>query len=148
MNNAMLYLLMFCGGVAIALQPSINARLAQKVGLLESSCISFAVGTAALLVTALLAGRGSFRGVGTASAWELTGGLLGAFFVTMTIFVVPRIGTAAAMAAVIGAQLAAGVLLDHYGFLGGRHIPLDPVRSVGIAMLLVGGWLVFRRAAG
>ncbi|HZV82312.1 MAG TPA: DMT family transporter, partial [Geobacteraceae bacterium] len=33
---------MFCGGITIALQPSINARLAQKVGLVESSCISFA----------------------------------------------------------------------------------------------------------
>jgi len=148
MNNFLLYLLMFCGGIAIALQPSINARLAQKVGLVESSCISFAVGTAALLVAALLAGKGSFRGIGGASGWELTGGLLGAFFVTMTIFVVPRIGTAAAMAAVIGAQLTAGVLLDHFGLLGGRHIPLDPMRSIGISLLLAGGWLVFRRAAG
>ena len=146
MNCAILYLLMFFGGIAIAVQPSINARLAQKVGLVESSCISFAVGTFALLLTALLAGRGSFREVGNASGWDLTGGLLGAFFVTMTIFVVPRIGTAAAMASVIGAQLATGVLLDHFGLMGGRHVPLDSGRSLGIALLLVGGWLVFRRA--
>lgn len=148
MNNIMLYLLMFVGGMAVALQPSINARLAQKTGLLQSSCISFAVGTLALFVAALLVGRGSFRGIASASGFELTGGLLGAFFVTMTIFVVPRIGTAAAMAAVIGAQLTTGVLLDHFGFLGGRHIPLDPGRSIGIALLLAGGVLVFRRAAG
>ena len=148
MNNITLYLLMFCGGIAIALQPSINARLAQKVGVLQSSCISFAVGTLALLLAALLIGRGSFREIGGASGWELTGGLLGAFFVTLTIFVVPRIGTAAAMASVIGAQLATGVLLDHFGLLGGRHIPLDSGRSLGIALLLIGGWLVFRRAAG
>jgi transporter family-2 protein len=148
MNSIMLYLLMFCGGMAIALQPSINARLAQKTGLVQSSCISFAVGTLVLLVTALLVGRGSFRGIAAASPWELTGGLLGAFFVTMTIFVVPRIGTAAAMAAVIGAQLTTGVLLDHFGLLGGRHVPLDSTRSIGIALLLAGGWLVFRRAAG
>lgn len=147
-NNYLLYLLMFCGGIAVAVQPSINARLAQKTGLLESSCISFAVGTIVLLMTALLVGRGSFRGVTAASGLELTGGLLGAAFVTMTIFVVPRIGTAAAMAAVIGAQLITGILLDHFGLLGGRHIPLDSSRSLGIALLLAGGWLVFRRAAG
>lgn len=148
MNNAIFYLLMFCGGIVVALQPSINARLAQRTGLLESSCISFAVGTVALYVAVLLAGRGSFRGAMAAPAWELTGGLLGAFFVTITIFVVPRIGTAAAMAAIIGAQLVTGVMLDHFGLLGGRHIPMDGGRLLGIALLLAGGWLVFRRTAG
>lgn len=148
MNNYILYLLMLCGGIAIAVQPSINARLARIVGVLESSCISFAVGTAALFMVVLLVGRGSLRGVAGASWWELTGGLLGAFFVTMTIFVVPRIGTAAAMAAIIAGQLATGVLMDHFGLFGGRHIPLDSSRTLGVALLMAGGWLVFRRVAG
>ncbi len=148
MNNVFLYILMFCGGITVALQPSINARLAQKVGVLESSCISFAVGTMAMLLAVLVAGKGSLRGISAAAGWELTGGILGAFFVTLTIFVVPRIGTAAAMAAVIGAQLATGVMLDHFGLLGGRHIPLDGWRLTGVALLLIGGWLVIRRSAG
>ncbi len=147
MNNYILYLLMLCGGVMIAVQPSINARLARFVGVLESSCISFAVGTVALFIVVLLAGRGSMREVTGASWWELTGGLLGAFFVTMTIFVVPRIGTAAAMAAIIAGQLATGVIMDHFGMFGGRHIPLDSSRMIGIALLMAGGWLVFRRVA-
>jgi transporter family-2 protein len=147
-NNYILYLLMLCGGIVIAVQPSINARLARIVGVLESSCISFAVGTAALFMVVLLVGRGSMRGVTGASWWELTGGLLGAFFVTMTIFVVPRIGTAAAMAAIIAGQLATGVLMDHFGLLGGRQIPLDSSRTLGVALLMAGGWLVFRRVAG
>lgn len=89
MNSLLLLGLMAFGGVAIALQPSINARLAQKTGIVESSCISFTVGAVALLAVALLAGKGSLRETGAASWWELTGGLLGAFFVTMTIVVVP-----------------------------------------------------------
>ena len=40
MNQILLLVLMFCGGIAIAVQPSINGRLAQKVGTLESSSIS------------------------------------------------------------------------------------------------------------
>jgi len=79
MNNLMLVLLMACGGVAIALQPSINARLAQKVGSYESSMISFAVGTLCLLVLVMVAGRGNLRNVLDATWWELSGGLLGAF---------------------------------------------------------------------
>lgn len=148
MNNYILYLLMLCGGIVVAVQPSINARLARIVGVLESSCISFAVGTAALFMVVLLVGRGSLRGVTAASWWELTGGLLGAFFVTMTIFVVPRIGTAASMAAIIAGQLATGLLMDHFGLFGGRHIPLDSSRMLGVSLLMAGGWLVFRRAAG
>lgn len=148
MSNHILYLLMLCCGITMSIQPSINARLARIVGVLESSCISFAVGTVALFIMVLLAGRGSLRGVAGASWWELTGGILGAFFVTMTIFVVPRIGTAAAMAAIIVGQLATGVLMDHFGLLGGRHIPLDSSRMIGVALLMAGGWLVFRRVAG
>ena len=37
MNQVLFLVLMFCGGIAIAVQPSINGRLAQKVGTLESS---------------------------------------------------------------------------------------------------------------
>ncbi|MDT8440783.1 MAG: DMT family transporter [Desulfuromonadales bacterium] len=138
-------LLMFLGGISVAVQPSINARLAEKVGALESATISFAVGTLALLVVAFVAGRGSFRGLANVQGWELTGGFLGAFFVSLTIIAVPRIGTAAVMAALIAAQLATGVLLDHYGIFGFKAIPLDLKRSIGICLLLAGSILVFRR---
>ncbi|MBT0651459.1 DMT family transporter [Geomobilimonas luticola] len=145
MNQVLLLFLMFCGGVAVAFQPSINGRLAQKTGVLESSCISFTVGAAALLILVFLVGKGDMRGVSHAAWWELSGGLLGAFFVTMTIVAVPRIGTTAAMASVIAAQLATGALLDHFGMFGFREIPLDGKRAFGIALLMAGTALVFRR---
>ena len=61
MNSLLLLGLMLCSGIAVALQPSINGRLAQKTGVLESSCISFSIGALALLLLALCLGRGSFR---------------------------------------------------------------------------------------
>ncbi|QEM66913.1 DMT family transporter [Geobacter sp. FeAm09] len=145
MGNLFLVVLMVCGGVAVAVQPSINARLAQKVGSYESSMISFAVGTLALLAVVMLTGRGTWRGVTTAAWWELTGGLLGAFFVTLTIITVPRLGTAAVMAAIITGQLATGALLDHFGLFGLRHLPLTPLRCLGVALLAAGAALVIRR---
>jgi transporter family-2 protein len=145
MNNLFLVLLMACGGLAVALQPSINARLAQKVGAYESSLISFAVGTLAMLAMVLIAGRGNLRGVLDASWWELTGGLLGAFFVTLTIITVPRLGTATVMAIIIAGQLTTGVLLDQSGAFGMRQIPLTSTRCIGIALLCLGASLVMRR---
>ena len=145
MSRISLLTLMFIGGIAVAMQPSINGRLAQKVGPLESSFISFAVGALALLGVVLVAGKGSLRGITDASWWELSGGLLGAYFVTLTIFAVPRIGTTAAMAAVIAAQLGTGLLLDHFGLFGLRHIPLEPRRAAGVVLLMAGALLVLRK---
>jgi len=141
----LLVLLMACGGLAIALQPSINARLAQKVGIYESSLISFVVGTVALVSMVMFAGRGNLRSVTDASWWELTGGLLGAYFVSMTILAVPRLGSAAVMAIIIAGQLATSVLLDHYGAFGLRQIPLTSTRGIGILLLCLGAGLVIRK---
>ena len=138
----MFMLMMFCAGITVAVQPSVNARLAQKVGIIESACISFAVGTIALYLLLLFSGRGTFRGVGETAWWEWTGGILGAIFVTTTIVVVPRIGTAAAMAAIIAAQLLAGIILDHFGFFGFQGTPMDAKRAVGVLLLLAGAMLV------
>jgi len=145
MSNLHLFILMMCGGAVLALQPSINARLAQKVGIIESSFISFAVGTLVLAVALSFWGRGSLRAISGAAWWELTGGLLGAAFVTLTILVVPRIGTAAAMAAIIASQLITGLLMDHLGLFGFRGAPLDGKRLAGAVLLMAGAALVFRR---
>lgn len=145
MNNLLLVFLMACGGLAVAIQPSINARLAQKVGSYESSLISFAVGTLALAVMVMVAGRGHLRNLADASWWELTGGLIGAYFVTMTIIAVPRLGTLAVMAIIIAGQLITAALLDQYGAFGLRQIPLTPLRGIGILLLCIGAGLVIRR---
>lgn len=145
MSSWMLFIVMFVSGIMVAVQPSINARLAQRIGLLEAACVSFAVGTLVLLLASGVTGRANWRGAGEVLWWEWTGGVLGAFFVAATILAIPRIGTAATMAAVIAAQLLTGLVMDHYGLFGFRGAPLDVWRVVGIICLLVGAVLVFRR---
>jgi transporter family-2 protein len=93
----------------------------------------------------MIAGRGNLRAVSDASWWELTGGLLGAYFVTMTIIAVPRLGSLVVMAIIIAGQLTTAALLDQYGSFGLRHIPLTPVRGIGIILLCIGAGLVIRK---
>ena len=143
--NLLLMGIMFCAGIAVALQPSVNARLAQKVGVVESACISFAVGTLVLFLVLLASGKGNLKGIGETAWWEWTGGVMGAFFVSMTIFIVPRIGTTAAMSSIITAQLMAGLILDHFGAFGLRHVPFDLKRLFGCILLLGGVSLIARR---
>lgn len=145
MANWVLIVLMVIGGGAVALQPSLNARLAEKTGFLHAATISFAVGTLVLLILSLSSHDGSFRRATDADWWQLTGGLFGAFFVTMTIVGVPRIGTTAVLALTIASQLIAGLMMDHYGLFGMRGIPIDFKRLVGVVLLLAGVFLIYRR---
>ncbi len=145
MSNLLLIILMVAGGVAVAVQPSINARLAEKTGFLPAATISFAVGTLVLLVISLAASQGSFRRATETDWWQLSGGIFGAFFVTMTIVGVPRIGTTAVLALTIVSQLVAGLVMDHYGLFGMRGIPIDFKRMIGVTLLLVGVALIVRR---
>ena len=144
MSKVILLILMFVAGALVAFQPSVNARLAQKVGLLESSCISFLVGTTFLLLLAPLFGRGSFLALTQVSWWELTGGLMGAFYVFTVILIVPQLGTGAVMAVTIAGQLLTALLLDHFQLFGFRGIPLDASRVAGAVIMLLGTWLIIR----
>ncbi|MCD6187162.1 MAG: DMT family transporter [Desulfuromusa sp.] len=142
MSNLVLIILMAIGGVAVALQPSINARLAEKTGFLTAATVSFAVGTLVLFLISVASGQGHFRRLPAVDWWQLTGGLFGAFFVTMTIIGVPRIGTTAVLALTIVSQLIAGMAMDHYGLFGMRGIPIDYKRMLGVTLLLVGVFLI------
>lgn len=135
---------MLGAGALVAIQPSVNARLAQKIGLVESSTVSFLVGTICLLLLAMVFGRGSFWNLTQVSWWELTGGLMGAFFVSMLILAVPRLGTGAVMAVAIAGQLLTAMLLDHFQLFGFRGIPLDASRISGVVLMLLGTWLIMR----
>lgn len=145
MSNLMLFLIMFLGGMAVAVQPSINARLAEKVGILESAFISFAVGALILLLVVLATGRVNIKGLYQVAWWELTGGIFGAMFVSLTIVVVPRIGTAAALGAAIAAQLTTGLILDHFGMFGLKGAAFDLKRFIGVGFLMLGAGLILRR---
>ncbi len=128
----------------MALQPSVNARLAQKIGLIESSTVSFLVGTTFLFLLSMVFGQGSFRALPQATWWELTGGLMGAFFVSAVILVVPRLGTGSVMAVAIAGQLLTALLLDQFQLFGFREIPITYSRISGAVLMLLGTWLIIR----
>ncbi len=142
MSKAHLVLLMVLAGAMTAIQPSINGRLAQRVGLLESSFVSFLVGALCLLGFVALQGRGDLRGLMTAAWWEWTGGLLAAVYVTLLILGIPRLGTAAALSAVIAGQLTTGLLLDATNLFGFGAQAITLPRLAGVALLFLGAWLV------
>jgi transporter family-2 protein len=133
-------------GGLIALQAPVNAVLGHRIGTAQAAFASFAIGTLALAALVAVAGDG-FGRIADASGvgWiYLTGGLLGALYVTTAMVTVRTLGAGGVTAATIAGQLAASVLVDHYGWLGVARQPATLAKLIGIVLLAAGTWLVVR----
>jgi transporter family-2 protein len=134
-------------GAALALQPVINANVAGRVGHpMSAALISVCVTFLALLTStlALRAPLPSPRLLGSLPPWVFTSGLIGAVFLFVSLFAAPRLGVATTIALLIAGQLAAALVVDHFGWLGVPVRPVNPLRAVG-AVCLIAGVLLIRR---
>lgn len=138
-------LLALLAGIGVGLQAGVNGSLGKKVGTLEGALISFAIGTLALVLVNIFFGRGDILSVLSVPKWQLTGGLLGALYVFILVLIVPRIGVAASIVGIITGQLLISVIIDHFGWMGVRQIPVDVNRLAGIAFLAVALFFFFRK---
>ena len=75
-------------------------------------------------------------------AW--LGGFYGAFFVAVAAFAAPRVGVGVLLTAAVAGQLAAALVLDHFGLLGLDRHPVTLTRAAGFVLVLVGAVLVGR----
>jgi bacterial/archaeal transporter family-2 protein len=139
-------LMMVVAGGFIALQAPINATLGRSVGTFAAASVSFTIGTLALVLITLLLG-GGFGAIGEArhlSWYYLTGGVLGAIYVTSALVAVRGLGAGGVTAATITGQLLTAVVVDRLGILGLEERALTPGRLLGVALLAVGTYLVVR----
>jgi transporter family-2 protein len=133
-------------GGLIALQAPINSMLGRSVGSFQAAFVSFLLGTLLLAVIAAFA-KGGFAKIPEArhlSWYYLTGGVLGAAYVTTVLVTVRTLGAGPVVAATIAGQLTMSVVIDQLGLLG---LPKDPIsvgKIVGVALLAAGVFLIVR----
>jgi transporter family-2 protein len=133
-------------GGLIALQAPINSNLGKRIGTLPAASVSFAIGTIVLVFLALVFG-GGFGKLGEARhlSWVyLTGGVLGAAYVTTVLVTVRSLGAGGVTAATIAGQLTAAVVVDQLGILGIEKQVVTAPRVIGIVLLAAGTFLVVR----
>ncbi len=133
-------------GGLIALQAPINSQLGRTVGSFQAAAVSFTFGTVLLVAIVLVAG-GGFGEVGEARGlpwYYLTGGMLGAAYVTTVLVTVRSLGAGGVVAATIAGQLAMAVVIDQLGVLGIEKQPVTALKLLGIALLAAGTFLVVR----
>ena len=144
-RGAAVLLTAFTGGL-VALQAPINSVLGKAVGTWQAAFLSFAIGTAALACIAAVAtgGLGQIAEAKHVTWYYLTGGLLGAAYVTSILVTVRSLGAGGVVAATIAGQLAVSVVVDHFGLLGVAKQPVTLARVLGVALLALGTYLVVR----
>ena len=148
MSNAYLYILLaLAAGAMMPTQAATNNRMAVVVDSpILAALLSFIVGTAAMLVYALLAGvpLGNLVSAKEAPVIAWIGGLLGAFYVTAGVMLVPRLGVAMTFSLIIAGQMLVTVIIDHFGLLG---VPVKEVSlaRVGGILLITAGVVLIRR---
>jgi transporter family-2 protein len=148
MDRGVAAVLMVVAGGFIALQSPINSGLGKAVGALQGAFVSFLLGTLVLLVAAAVARGGLARigHVGDVSSWVyLTGGILGAGYVTCALLSVRTLGTGGVIATTIAGELVVAVLIDQFGWFGVDKHALDAPRVAGIVLLAAGVLLIVRR---
>ena len=132
------------GGAATALQAPTNARMMTAVGSpVNAAFVSFAVGTAALGILAVLLQTRPDMAASRALPWYAwVGGLNVAIFVVAAAWGVPRLGVATTITLMVAGQLLLSVVLDHFGAMGMPKQPISWGRVAGVGLVIAGVLMV------
>ena len=136
-------------GTLMPVQAGLNAELTRflKHPFL-GAFISLSVG--AIVVSVLVLANGGFgelKRIGQVPVHLYLGGILGAIFVGSSLFLIPKMGATAMIAAFVTGQLLGSLVIDHYGLLGLSQNPVTLSRLLGVFRLFAGLFLVIRKNA-
>lgn len=138
-------LIAFVMGCFLPIQAGVNNKLAKTIGSpVNAAFISFAVGL--ICLTIYLAVRGQlFFDIGPTRSqpfWIWTGGVFGAFFVSLVTFIVPQLGATLSFILIIAGQLVISLIIDQYGLFGVAVSAITAKKVAGILLVLLGVILI------
>jgi transporter family-2 protein len=132
-------------GAGLVLQQALNADL--RVSLNSAAWagfISYVGGTLCMivLILAMRDGLPSSTAIARSHWFSWTGGLFGAIYIAMAIFLLQQLGAATFISLLVAGQMIASLLFDHYGLFGIPQHPIDAARLTGTALLVAGVVLI------
>jgi len=84
----------------------------------------------------------SYSAITRSTWWSWSGGLFGEIYITISILLLPRIGTFAIVVLIVIGQLGTSLSFDHFGAMNVPHYPITIARMFGAAFLVVGAILI------
>ena len=132
------------GGIAGGLQTQAMSVMTARTGSLEAVFVAYGSGGLAIAVAMLAWRGGNLDELRGAPLWVYTAGLLGLVVVAAIGISAAELGLARSMVLFTAALLATGAVVDHFGWLGAPTRLIDGGRILGLAVVLLGTWLVVR----
>jgi bacterial/archaeal transporter family-2 protein len=137
-------LLGLLGGIAVGIQSPLASLMSQRLGLLESVLIINLGGVLCAGVPLILMGGGQLPAWQRVPWYALGAGVFGLVVIGAVSAAIPRVGASATIILIVAGQLVVGVLIDQFGIFNTLVRPLDLFRVAGLALVLLGAWLVIR----
>lgn len=146
MNKNLWMALTLLAGALLPLQAGLNTRLGKAAGNpVWASDISFVVGTVALLAYLLVTRQTlSWGGLKASPAYIWLGGLMGAYYVTFIVLAFPRLGPGLTFGLIVAGQMIVSLILEHNHVLVEQQTPVNPMRILGV-ILIIAGVIILRR---
>ncbi|KAA3645429.1 MAG: DMT family transporter [Chloroflexi bacterium] len=132
-------------GLAVGLQGPLSSLMSQRIGPLESTFIIHIGGAILAIVLIIFLGSGNLGQWRNVPWYALAAGTLGVLVVTSVSYSIPRLGAGSTVTLMVVAQLIFSAILDHNGWLEAPILPFESSRLLGMALLLVGTWLMVAR---
>jgi transporter family-2 protein len=144
LNSFILSGLGIIAGGLIAVQSVLNSSLGLRLGSLGSVLILTFISLVVLTVlTFALPSTIDFSSFPGLSEWYLyMGGVLGIAILVAPIYLVPRIGTASTLIAIVLGQSLFALIIDHFGLFASPKIEINLVRGIGVLLVAIGAYLV------
>ena len=133
-------------GAIVALQPPVNSQFARSTSVLVAAFVSTAI--AAAFLGLLVVAAGEIRAIGKVTSVAplyLTGGLMGALLISVSLVTVRTLGAGGVVAATVVGQLVVSAAIDRAGVFGLDPTPLTAGRVLGFVLLIAGTLLVVLR---
>ncbi len=139
------FLVALVSGIAMAVQGTLNAGLAQKTNLIAATAVVHIIGTLISVTTVLVLGVPFFNINWLSVQWYLyLGGVLSVIIIGLVAVSIPRIGVSNATTAIIIGQVGTALLIDHFGWFGVDRLHWSPWQLLGLGMFAAGAKLLFR----
>lgn len=148
MGKFVYIILIALGGASAALQSPINSALGKRIGVLEGGLWSFCTGALFLILLVTIFGKGHLTEVTSVPKWQLLGGILGVIAVTAMIVSAPQLGIGLATVCLLFGQILVAIVIDSLGLFGVEVVPLDYNRIIGVLLMFVGIFFVYRSKFG
>ena len=131
-------------GIAVVLQSQFVGLLDKHMGSLESVFITYGGGALLICLIMVVLRGGNLRAWQNVPWYALLAGAMGLVIIGTLSYTIPRLGLVTAFTIIVATQFLGGAFVDHFGLLGAEVRPFDWSRLAGIAILLLGVWLIIR----